>query len=324
MTVLRAAFGAALCLLAAAAGPDGDKTARARIELGRRLFYDADLSRDGTISCASCHDHKHAFTTPNKTREGVSGAPGRRNAMALANVGAFTSLTWASAKVTRLEDQVAIPVMGDHPVEMGMKGMDGELAARLRGDSCYRAQFAAAFPEDSTISMTSISEAIAAFERTLISRDTQYDRYLRGEAKAISPAAARGSALFFSAKLACASCHAGPYFTDAAGAADPLVAFHAIGPAQATDLGLQESTRDVRDAGRFRTPSLRNVALTAPYLHDGAAASLPDAVRAHAQAPAISEAEMGDLVAFLEALSDRRFIANPALSLPKRNCGKAR
>jgi cytochrome c peroxidase len=311
----------------------GAKTEAARVALGRRLFYDADLSIDGTMSCATCHEQHRAFTEGNRTHPGVNGRPGRRNVMALANVFSFSSLTWGDPTQRRLEDQALVPIHGDDPVEMGMKGHEGEIATRLERDACYRRMFAEAFPgESADMALPHITLALAAFERTLTSRDAPYDRYRLGDKTALSDSAQRGVALF-AGRLGCASCHAGPLFTDAAVAGvSPVDAFHNIGaPADggpSHDFGLSEITGEAKDAGRFRTPSLRNIALTAPYLHDGSAAKLPDAIRAHhvskdgAQPAPISEAEMTDLVAFLNALTDMTFVKNPNLSLPKTHCGK--
>jgi cytochrome c peroxidase len=320
----------------AQAARTGPTPQAAQVELGRRLFYDADLSRDGTMACATCHRQIHAFTETNPTHPGVTNEPGKRNAMTLANVGAFTSLTWGNPLVRTLEAQAAIPVFGTDPVEMGMHGMEGDLVARLARDRCYRTMFREAFPEaPNGITIPKTVSAIAAFQRTLISRDTPYDH------GALTPAATRGKALFFSERLNCAACHAGPLFTDAAmPGPTPIAAFHNIGAADdggpRRDYGLSEISGDPGHAGRFRTPTLRNVALTAPYLHDGSVRTLSEAIRAHVQrdplkrpladhrlsADAVTDAEMPDLVAFLESLSDEAFTRDPRFALPMRACGR--
>ena len=127
--------------------PADNPMSKAKVELGRRLFYDADLSVDGTLSCAACHEQHRAFTEGNATHPGVKGAPGRRNVPGLANVGYLAPLTWADPAQTTLERQVATPVTGEHPVEMGMHGQEAEIVRRLAADACYREMFAAAFPE---------------------------------------------------------------------------------------------------------------------------------------------------------------------------------
>jgi cytochrome c peroxidase len=292
----------------------------AKVELGHRLFYDADLSIDGTLACATCHGQHRGFTDSNATHPGVKGAAGKRNIMTLANVAYFSSFTWGDPGVRSLEAQVLVPTLGEQPVEMGMHGQTAELARRLGADACYRRQFAAAFPErKGVIDTDTVAMAIAAFERTLVGFDADADR------GALSEPARRGQALFANDRLKCASCHAGRLFTDA-DAADPLTAFHRIGPITGADRGLADVSGKDADAGRFRTPSLRNVALSAPYLHDGSAKTLPDAIRRHAEAVpaagALSEAEMADLVAYLDALTDRAFVTDPRFSLPRIRCGR--
>jgi len=289
----------------------------AKVELGRRLFYDADLSVDGTMSCATCHEQKRAFADGNRTRPGVHGDPGRRNVPGLANVGYLSPLTWADPRLSTLEVQVAVPIFGETPVEMGMKGKEQELLRRLSRDKCYIRMFRNAFPERrGTIDMPAVSKALAAFQRTLLSHASLYDRYRRGEESAFPAAARRGEALF---GAHCASCHSGGNFTDQQ--------FHAIeGKGTSSDMGLAEITGLPEDHGRFRTPSLRNVALTGPYLHDGSAASLPEAIARHAfmvpLAGTLTPAQRDDLLAFLDTLTDREFVENPKFAYPETACGK--
>ncbi|THD56825.1 cytochrome c peroxidase, partial [Phenylobacterium sp.] len=262
-----------------------------------------------------CHGQHRAFSESNATHPGVRGIAGRRNVMTLSNVGYYRALTWADPGQGTLEAQVLVPTVGEHPIEMGMKGQEAELARRLGADACYRRQFAEAFPErKGAIDMSTVALALAAFERTLISFGSDYDRGTLNEA------ARRGQGLFSGAKFACASCHTAPLFTDA-GADDPAMAFHRIEAANDRDPGLAEITGNPTDAGRFRTPSLRNVALSSPYLHDGSARTLPDAIRRHEQATGLTGAQMADLVAFLDGLSDQGFVTDPRLALPKTRCG---
>lgn len=298
--------------------PIDNPMSAAKVELGRRLFYEADLSIDGTMSCGTCHSQKHAFADDNRTRPGVHGDPGRRNVPGLANVGYAARLTWADPRLTSLELQVAVPVLGEHPVEMGMKGKEAEIARRLASDSCYIRMFQTAFPEvNGAINMTTVAKALAAFERTMLAFDTPFDRSRRGRADAMIPAARRGAELFFG-RADCASCHGGPNFTDDG--------FHALEvPTRGTDRGLGEVTGIASDDGKFRTPGLRNVALTAPYMHDGESSTLIDAVRRHSTVASIerlSEPDIADLVAFLRALTDQRFITDPQFALPMKACGK--
>ncbi|HEX7858228.1 MAG TPA: cytochrome c peroxidase [Sphingobium sp.] len=289
--------------------PADNLMSAAKVELGRRLFYDADLSADGTMACAACHEQKRGFADGNRTRPGVRGDPGRRNVPGLANVAWLSPLTWADPRQTTLEAQMLVPVLGDHPVEMGMKGQEAEIVRRLGRDGCYRTMFRKAFPERrGAIDMASIAMAVAAFERTLVSFDSPYDRYRAGDAGAMSEAAKQGAALF---ARACAGCHAGPQFTDGA--------FHRLEAPAQRDRGLAEVTGRAEDAGAFRTPGLRNVALGAPYFHDGSATTLGEAIdRHHLPLPVA----MPVVFAFLETLTDRTFLTDPRLALPAKACGK--
>lgn len=294
--------------------PADNPMSDAKVALGRKLFYDADLSIDGTMSCATCHEQRRGFTDSNRTHPGVHGDPGRRNILTLANVGYFRALTWGDGSVKRLEDQALIPIAGTKPVEMGFAGQEAVLTARLAGQACYRKMFGEAFPETGgEVSMPIIAKALAAFQRTLVSFDSPYDQRKRGEAVAVSPEALRGERLF---KANCAGCHAGPLFTDA-----DKPRFHRIDAPFAGDRGLADVTGEAADAGRFRTPSLRNVALSAPYLHDGSAPTLETAIRRHRVAMRLEDRQVSELVAFLETLTDETFVADPRFSLPKPGCG---
>lgn len=322
--------------IAAPHHPDNNPSTPIKAELGRRLFYDGDLSWDGTMSCATCHEQKRGFTDPNKTRPGFDGQPGERNIQTLANVAWFNSLTWGGPQVDILEHQALIPIEGIAPVEMGFGGRpEGFLTQRLKDQACYPQLFAAAFPERrGEISMDTITMALSTFQRSLVSLDSPYDRYKRGDASAISGQAKRGEAAF-NAKQ-CSSCHAGPHFTDTALPGRKSVeAFHVLAPPKPgeelrTDTGLRRITQKVEDTYSFRTPSLRNVALSAPYMHNGESATLADAIRHHYAAAdrqtderlkqSVSDAEIADLIAFMGSLTDQGFITNPAFSLPKPGC----
>lgn len=324
---MRLLIGVAAVLLIAAAPPswnwslpadmplpavpaDNAMTA-AKVELGRRLFYDADLSANGTLACAGCHEQKRGFADGNATRPGVHGTPGRRNAPALANVAWLPRLTFANPAATSLEAQALIPLVGEHPVEMGMKGLEIEFGHRLGADRCYRHMFAKAFPDrQGRIDLPNIAAALAAFQRTLIAFDSPYDRASRADPAALTQLQIEGQQLFQSA--GCASCHSGPLLTDAA--------YHRLGHPAASDPGLAEHTGRAADEGRFRTPSLRNVAVTGPWWHDGSSATLAHAVERHPAAP--PDWAMKPLLAFLEALTDKRFLTDPQFSRPDRACGK--
>jgi cytochrome c peroxidase len=330
--------------------PADNPMSAAKVELGRRLFYDKRLSATGEMSCASCHEQARAFTDGQPTHRGVHGEPGLRNAMALANLAYLPTLTWSNPNIRRLEDQVLIPVFGARPVEMGMEGQETALFRRLSDDAGYRRRFAEAFPgTEGKIDLSSLTKALATFLRSLTSFDSAYDRYKHGDdANALSAAAKRGEALFFGEALECSHCHSGPTFTDnltREGLAYPESNFHNTGlynldgqgAYPADNPGLREFTGAAEDEGKFRTPSLRNVALTAPYMHDGSIATLEAVVRDHyarggraASSPAgqsplrdplieafpLSEQDVSDLVAFLRSLTDERFVTNPAYADP--------
>ena len=286
--------------------PADNPMSAAKVALGRRLFYDADLSRDGTMACATCHEQRHGFADGNATHPGVAGAAGRRNVPGLANVAWYSPLTFADAGQRTLEDQVAVPVMGTHPVEMGMAGHADAITTRLSHDDCYRAMFADAFPENrGRIDLANVARALASFERTLVSYGSAWDRH------ALDPAALAGERTF---RKACAGCHAGVRFTD--------LRFHRLGPLDAAvpDQGLIETSGRAADRGLFRTPGLRNVAMSGPWWHDGSAKTLDQAIARHGLA--LPAGSGPGLVAFLHGLDDRTFVTDPALGLPASACGK--
>jgi cytochrome c peroxidase len=282
-----------------------------KIALGRRLFYDADLSIDGSMACATCHEQAHGFADGNATHAGVTGEPGRRNVQTLANVARRKSLTWGDATIRSLEAQALVPIMGEHPVEMGMKGQEAVLARRLGANACYSKLFRAAFPEaGGAIDMRSVTGALAAFQRTLLSADAPADRFAKGETGALSPAARTGATLF---RQNCASCHAGPDFTDDR--------FHRvrIEKIDDRDTGLGEITRRADDNGKFRTPGLRNVAVSAPYFHDGASRTLEAAIRRH-RGIALKGEQEARVIAYLHALTDQTFLTDKRFAYPDEAC----
>lgn len=331
--------------------PTDNPMSASKVELGRHLFYDRRLSANGAMSCASCHDQARAFTDGQAVSKGVTGEVGTRSAISLTNVAYLPVLNWQNPQLTSLEVQALIPLFGEHPVEMGMTGREQQLFAMLKGDPTYRRLFAQAFPvearqgEAALYSLSTLTKALASFQRSLLSFDSPYDRYRYGGQKdAISPAAKRGEELFFGEKLECYHCHGGFNFTDNlkhARTPFPEIGFHNTGlynedgkgAYPKSSPGIVEFTGESRDTGRFRTPSLRNVAVTAPYMHDGSITTLHEVLRthyaragraAHAGRAAnplrsefivgfeISEAEIADVVAFLESLTDERFLRSAA------------
>jgi cytochrome c peroxidase len=337
--------------------PVANRTTAAKVELGRHLFYDQRLSLDGSMACASCHEQARAFTDGRATSAGVTGQVTPRNAMSLANVAYFPVLTWGNPLMKHLEQQALVPLIGQEPVELGLAGKESEMIQRLAADPVYRKLFAEAFAEaKGEMSLATVVRALAAFQRALISLRSPYDRYrYEGDVDAISDSAIRGEALFFSERLECHHCHNGINFADTvlhernkAGE----VAFHNTGLYNIDgkggypllNIGIAEITGRAEDMGRFRAPSLRNVAVTAPYMHDGSIATL-DAVIDHyaaggrtiASGPnagvgrtnplkssfvpgfTLTREERADLIAFLEALTDEQFLRDPRFSDPWLN-----
>ncbi|MDY7230339.1 methanobactin export MATE transporter MbnM [Hyalangium rubrum] len=330
--------------------PADNPMTEAKVELGRHLFYDTRLSLNGTQSCGSCHFQNLAFTDGRKNALGSTGEVHRRNAQGLINVAYATSLTWANPSLTTLELQALTPLFGKEPVELGFGDRQEELLERLRSDVELVSRFAEAFPgEAEPVSLASLTRALASFQRTLISGNSPYDRYVyRGEAGALSPAAVRGMDLFMSERLECNHCHSGFNFLDASATsltATPVQAFHNTGlynedgqgayPAE--DPGVIELTGQREDMGRFRASSLRNIAVTAPYMHDGSIATLSEVIDHYAAGGkarlrqggplspmqsgfvrgfTLTEQEKADLLAFLEALTDTEFLSNPRFSDP--------
>ena len=295
--------------------PADNPMSQVKVELGRRLFYDADLSIDGTMACATCHQQKHGFTDGTRAHPGVHGDPGKRNVPGLANVAWRKRLTWGDPQVRTLKAQAAIPILGDDPVEMGMQDAEeGELARRLGRDACYRRMFAQAFPdEDGRIDMGTVTAALAAFQRTLVSTNSPYDRWQRGDPSAMPNSAIEGETLF---RSKCATCHDGEDLTDDA--------FHRVSAdtVDASDRGLGDVTGKSSDDGKFRTPSLRNVALTGPYFHDGASPGLRSAIARH-QEMELNDREMTVLIAFLHQLTDETFLKDARFAYPDGVCERS-
>ena len=325
----------------------------AKVELGRWLFHDTRLSGNESMSCASCHIQALAFTDGRARAVGSTGEDHPRSSMSLVNSAYNSRLTWANPLLHRIEDQALIPLFADRPAEMGLGGQESRIAEILKSDARYARLVSTAFPNDTDpASIINGVRSIAAFVRTLNSFDSPYDRYLAGQGDALSDAAVRGMSLFFSERVECFHCHGGFNFTDSSTHASTEVAtvgFHNTGlynidgngayPEENT--GLYDMTGERRDMGRFRAPTLRNIALTAPYMHDGSIPSL-EAVIAHYERGGrkidvgpyagdgklnpfksefvggftLSTTEREDLLAFLESLTDPSVATNPAWSNP--------
>ncbi len=325
-----------------------------KVELGRRLFYDPRLSSDQSKSCASCHLQELAFTDGLARSPGVGGDLTLHNSPSLANVAYLPALNWDNPFLHALEAQGITPLIGERPEELGMAAVEEEIESRLLADPVYEDLFDKAFPQPwERINVSTIVRAISAFQRTIVSFDSPYDRWTHaGDDDAISRAARRGADLFFSARLNCGACHGGPNFNGAIMHADrPLAGtpFHNTGlynldgagayPEAAP--GLWQMTAKPEDIGRFRAPSMRNVALTAPYMHDGSIETLDEVLdhyatggRTIASGPnagvgadsplksalitgfELSARDRADLIAFLQSLTDETLLANPAYADP--------
>ncbi|MEM8934190.1 MAG: MbnH family di-heme enzyme, partial [Acidobacteriota bacterium] len=333
--------------------PDDNPMTAAKVELGRHLFYDRRLSGNGLQSCASCHRQELAFSDGLALAVGSTGETHPRNSMALVNVAYNATLTWAHPELEQLEDQITTPMFGTHPVELGITGHEDEVLERLQDDTTYARLFRDAFPGDPTpIEWNHIVKALASFTRTLISVDSPYDRFVyRGDTAALSASARRGMELFLSEDFECHHCHGGFNFSVASvhvATAFPEKVFHNTGLYDLGDgayppdnLGAFEITHRSEDMGKFRPPTLRNIAVTAPYMHDGSIATLDEVLDTYAAGGRhlrdgphagdgrrnpfksgfvpgfpISEQEKRDLLAFLRALTDEAFLTDPRFADP--------
>lgn len=295
---------------------DNQPTAE-RIALGRKLFYEPALSRDSSLSCGSCHQPSRAFSDGQARSTGIEGREGRRNAPSLANVAYFTAFM-REGGVPTLEMQVQVPIQEHEEFDFNIL----LVAERLQRMPAYVALSQNAYGRKPDAFV--ITRAIAAFERSLISGDSPLDRYLfGGEQAAISEAAKRGYLLFHSSRLACNSCHSGFLFTSQGFANNGLYAVYA-------DSGRYRLTQKASDTGLFKIPSLRQAALTAPYMHDGSIPSLEDVIDHYASGGkphpnksaqikpfTLSLQEKNDLLAFLHSLTDTAFCTNPAFQPPQ-------
>ena len=334
--------------------PADNPLSAVKVRLGRRLFYDRALSGNGTFSCASCHRQELAFTDGRAQAVGSTGELHPRSTMSLANAAYDATLTWADPELRTLEDQARVPMFNRHPVELGLADREEQVLERFRSDLDYVRMFRAAFDaEPVPVTMDSIVGALASFVRTLISGDSPYHRLVyRGEMDALSESARRGMRLFFSERLGCANCHAGFMLSGPVvfeGAAEIEPTFHNTGLYDIDgkgayppgNRGLYERTGRPEDMGRFRAPTLSNVAITAPYMHDGSIESLKELVDFYAAGGRlvesgpwagdgrrnpyksdlirgfeIADGEEADLIHFLESLTDPGFLTNPSFSAP--------
>ncbi len=298
--------------------PADNPTTEAKVELGKMLYMDPRFSSTGTVSCNSCHNVMEGGDDSRNVSMGVHGKTGGRNAPTVWN-SAFHSVQFWDGRAALLEDQAKGPVA--NPVEMGMKDVETAME-RVRKIPGYKAYFERAFGEDS-MTVDNAAKAVAAFERTLITPNSPYDKYVKGDKKALTEQQVRGMNTF--ASTGCTSCHSGAafngpqqelgkgFFTKFPTFADSdYVATYKL----ADDKGRQDVTGNSADANMFRTPTLRNITDTAPYFHNGSVNDLGEAVRVMAKTQLnkdLSDAEVADIVAFLGALTGEY----PEITMPR-------
>lgn len=284
--------------------PAGNPQSPAKVELGKRLFFDTRLSLDQGSSCATCHSPEKAFTDGLPRSKGFNGATLRRNSPTILNA-AYNSLQFWDGRASSLDEQCKGPLLS--PAEMNMVD-EKHLVDRLNAIAGYRRDFQSVFGTGP--SLDNVAKAIAAFERTLLTPGSKFDRYAAGEKNALTAEEKRGLIVFFG-KGSCSECHNGPNFTDDK--------FHNLGLMSASgvaDEGRFEVTSNIEDRGAFKTPTLRNVSLTGPYMHDGSSATLEEVIdlydRGGGDGPNkshlvyklnLSTQEKSDLVAFLKSLT---------------------
>ncbi len=334
--------------------PENNPMTEAKFQLGRHLFYDKRLSGNGTQACASCHEQALGFTDGQSTPFGSTGERLARNSQGLMNTAYNATQTWANHSLLTLEQQALIPLFGESPVEHGVTDANkDEVLQRIRDESRYQKLFSTAYPElGNPIDFNNIRNAITSFVRGMVSFNTPFDRFEQGDASALSESAHRGRRLFFSEELECFHCHGGYHLSDST--IDRSMTFinrpfhntglfniGGTGDYPSDNTGLFELTGDPSDMGKFRAPSLRNIALTAPYMHDGSVATLDEVLDIYAAGGRVitegpnagdgrqnpfkdsfvngfemSPQDKQDVLAFLESLTDQDFITNPRFSNP--------
>lgn len=334
--------------------PDNNPLTPEKVRLGRHLFYERRLSANETQACVDCHVQSLAFSDGKIHPVGSTGTPLKRNSQGLANVAYVASLTWASNNLLTIEEQLHVPLSNDNPVELGITdGKRAEVLSRFDADPNYAAMFDAAFPGSAVgVTLEKVIFALASFCRTITSASAPYDTYLAGDDTALTAQQKEGAALFFGERFECFHCHSGATFSvayrDARSPDADLNFFNnglynlgGDGSYPASDQGLFDLTSNPSHRGLFRPPSLRNVALTAPFMHDGSIATLREVVQHYVAGGrnitsgpnagdgrlsplksglvrpfAATDAEIDAVVAFLESLSDPNLLTNDALSAP--------
>ena len=332
--------------------PNDNPLTQAKIDLGRHLFYDKRLSHNQQQSCSSCHRQELAFTDGLAHAVGSTGMQHPRSSMSLANIAYASTLTWANPLQTDLEHQALVPMFGDDPIELGLTSTP-EIEQRLAGIPIYVTLFKAAWPLDpSPVTLDHLVQALASFERILISGRSPFDRWQYGDQAAITESAKRGYALLNSEKMECFHCHVGFDLTDHVHWSSKAFLdrpYHNTGlynlPPDGAypepNTGVFHVTHRPEDMGRFKAPTLRNIAVTGPYMHDGSIATLDEVLDHYAAGgrtiatgpyagngnlnphkdPVIEPLQIGaldrtDVIAFLESLTDTEFLHDRALASP--------
>jgi len=333
--------------------PDDNQMSEEKFELGRSLFYDKRLSGNGTFACASCHFQNLAFTDGKEVSTGLTGMHTLRSAQGLANLAYHPYFTWANFSLASVERQMLVPLEGENPVEMEVTdGTKPIILQRFKDDANYAKQFKQIFPDDKDpINLQNVIKAIATFERGLISANSKYDQFKQHKVT-LAENEERGRALFFSDKTQCSQCHGSFNFNDqvfAVDTAEVKAPFHNTGLYNLDgkgafpegNRGIFELSNKATDMGAFRAPSLRNVAVTAPYMHDGSVATLEQVLDFYAghgrvitsgpnkgdgrknpfKDPRIDKINLtaqdkSDVIAFLKTLTDEEFLTNPRFANP--------
>lgn len=313
-----------------------------KAELGRYLFYDRRLSFNKTKSCASCHDQKFSFTDGYRRSVGATGDLHQRNSSPLINIVYREYLTASDSSLHYPEQQINNPLFHDAPIELGWKGHEEEILDRINSDQFYKKRFKEIFGTgDETVNKKNIEYCLASFVKSIFSSNSRFDKYFYQKQNVLSVAEKKGMQLFFSVKLNCSSCHSGnnldkpvdentsPYFNTG------LYNVNDAGDYPGYDKGLYEVTENRNDIGKYRVPTLRNLAFTAPYYHDGSAATLEEVMRNYenggriitngvlkgngAMNPyksnlikgfSLTDEERKDLISFLLCISDSSVLTN--------------
>lgn len=333
--------------------PSDNPVTEAKFQLGRHLFYDKRLSGGGAISCASCHEQDKAFTDGKVAPRGGAGDLHPRNSQSLVNSAWFATVTWGNPSLTTIEQQIMLPLFGTDPIEHGINETNHPaiLQSILRDDR-YQPLFKNAYPDVQQIDWKQLIDSLATFVRGIISFRSAYDRYIAGDKSALNESAKRGMQLFNSERLECFHCHDGHLFTDSMRDKSMRVVetpFHntglynidGMGGYPEPNTGAHEVTGRIVEMGAFRAPSLRNVGVTAPYMHDGSIATLAEVIRTYAAGGRnitegqfqgdgrrnpykdsfiagfdITEEEMNDVIAFLNSLTDEALLTDPRFGNP--------